>query len=917
MLIIINFIACDLFTGTKVDLFKQISDEVDWANAPKLTVTVAFPPEWGNSPQSGEGKCGDTRKGYEFGVEFTPLSGYGFEKWLAFKTTDYASLDKTKSSNEVESLALNGDGVTITESISETGARTAKVKIDTIDPVTLVPWCGNRPRLSQQTNPPLNSIQAPFPFDQIVSIWFTMPVKANALRDNIHVSAIMLTDDERGQRGQFFGGADGITDYFELLYEADVKGLVEYVELRPKSTAERPSAHLQLLSISVSVGPGIETEGGVSMAETQVISYQTDTSEAQKAYRPATIQAKRYDGDWFQDGDWNNPLKDRRFNYANDDYKSVQIRFAIPVINVPEGAPSVPNRITIIERLGYDLGGYSASGSVETIYSNTNPSGGWYTISHELKTRVSGIIQLLVLPWHEENGEAVFQYLEVNNAIAQGLYVTVVMDNAPPGLSDVGAVISGHVSAVSGLYTFRQNTDMTLTLNRLSFLNDNGAQGGIPASQAWNRPWTMDERKVLQWRVLVGDVIDSGWLNVEENGVVLNVSTTDISDLAVNTEYAVWVQFRDTMGNESNPPIETGFRIQRIEGEPNPVTSLRAACNDTGNSVTVSWTTPTTMTGAYVYVNGVETLINGTGNKSNNFTVPLINSSGVMDGQAVGNIIRYNIRVEAYSAAGRAAQEISVWNIPDMDVNQNNTVLLDNGNFSTALVADGSSGKNFIVTENITINSTWTPVGNDSTPFAGKFYGTGHTITVNGGFADAAYTGVFGSVSGAVIRDLSVYYTGTAGANATRTGALVGNAANGAKFTNIIVKGALSHSVSDTTTTRHYGGVVGYMDGTATTLENVYGGLNLSLSKSVGGGENNRIYAGGIAGYIDNSGANCLTNCVFAANTSLNVTGGYSVYAGGIAGSIKGGITAGQSLSNCSSRGNLDLRSMQGFTREE
>jgi len=89
--------SCDLFNGPKVDVFQQISDEVDWAAAERLTVTVAYPPEWGNSPQAGEGKCGDTRKGYAFNVEFTPLSGFGFEKWLAFKTADYAALDTTNT----------------------------------------------------------------------------------------------------------------------------------------------------------------------------------------------------------------------------------------------------------------------------------------------------------------------------------------------------------------------------------------------------------------------------------------------------------------------------------------------------------------------------------------------------------------------------------------------------------------------------------------------------------------------------------------------------------------------------------------------------------------------------------------------------------------------------------------------------
>ena len=952
-LFLIYFASCDLFTGPKADLFKQISKEVDWANAPKLTVTVTFPPEWGNSPQSGDGKCGDTRKGYEFDVEFVPLSGYGFEKWLAFKTADYAGLDKTKSSNEVESSALNGNGVTITEGVSETGARTAKVTIDTLEPVTLVPWCGNRPRLSTQTNPPLNSIQAPFPFDQIVNIWFTMPVKASTIQDNIRVSAILLTDDERGQRGQYMNDNDGITEYFQLKYDADAKGLVDYVELSPKSTEQHPSAHLQLLSISVSVGPGIESEGGVAMAETQVINYQTDTSEAQKAYRPATIQAKRHDGDWFQDGDWNNPTKDRRFNYADDDYKTVQIRFTIPTANIPEGAPSVPNRITIIERLSYDLGGYNANGSIEIPYENVNPSGGYYTINHELQTRTSGIIRLLVLPWYEEDGEPLFQYLEVNNAMAQGQFVTVVMDNAPPGLTDIGAVIGGHVPPVnSGLHIFGMNSIMTLTLNRLSFLNDNGAQGGIPTSQAWNRPWTMDERKDLQWRVLVGNEIESDWFYVEEEGVVQNVFTTDISSLAVDTEYAIRVQFRDTMGNESTN--ETGLRIKRIEGAVDPVTNLRAVCNTTGNSITVSWTTPNDMLGAYVYVNGAETIINGMGAKSHKFTVPVIDTSGVREGLAVGNVMRYDISVEAYSAAGRAAQKLSVWNIPGMNVDQTNTVLLDNNNFSTALVAANSSGKNFILTEDITIDSVWTPIGNFDTAnsFQGVFYGNGYTITLNNGFSFINYTsgtsysygGVFGYVQDALIRDLTVVYAAAtvtssslAANNIAYIGGIVGYAigkpilncivegsgltviANGTGGTNPNNVGGIAGSISDGAYIQNcraalnligspagdypinVGGIIGSLN-SAGPSSGITSVGTISMKKSPGGTGIN--YCGGVVGYTN--AAISLTDCVFGGEINISNTfnaGSRSSYIGGLIGFGNGGGT----VNNCYVTGNITV----------
>ncbi|MCL2066990.1 MAG: hypothetical protein FWG99_05960, partial [Treponema sp.] len=151
--------SCDLFSGsTDNDLLKKIDEEIAWANAAKLTVRVDYPVEWGASPQQGDLNRENTRKGYEFNVEFTPMPGYGFEKWLAFPAAEYNALDKTKTAAEVEGLAFNSSSVKITFSEGASGAKIAAVTIFTDTPVTLVPWCSNRPRLDQQTNPPLDPI---------------------------------------------------------------------------------------------------------------------------------------------------------------------------------------------------------------------------------------------------------------------------------------------------------------------------------------------------------------------------------------------------------------------------------------------------------------------------------------------------------------------------------------------------------------------------------------------------------------------------------------------------------------------------------------------------------------------------------------------------------------------------------------
>ena len=84
--LIFGLLGCDLFTGSKVDLFQVISDEVDWANAAKLTVKLAYPVSWGQ----GAIKTSDIRKGYEFSVDFAPSTEYTLSSWVAYPT---AALD--------------------------------------------------------------------------------------------------------------------------------------------------------------------------------------------------------------------------------------------------------------------------------------------------------------------------------------------------------------------------------------------------------------------------------------------------------------------------------------------------------------------------------------------------------------------------------------------------------------------------------------------------------------------------------------------------------------------------------------------------------------------------------------------------------------------------------------------------------
>jgi len=182
------FVACDLFTGPQVDIFQQISEEVDWSHAAKLNVKVDFPSTWGVSPQQGTNRCYDNkrpnenpRKGYEFKVEFTPDTAYTLTAWLAFRTSDLPSnwLDDptTIAAENVQSL---GPGeVTLPQPVA--GGGTFNFKVHTVDPVTLVPWCQTQPRVTR-TEPRHRPEGNPYARATDIVIYFNGALNANTVK---------------------------------------------------------------------------------------------------------------------------------------------------------------------------------------------------------------------------------------------------------------------------------------------------------------------------------------------------------------------------------------------------------------------------------------------------------------------------------------------------------------------------------------------------------------------------------------------------------------------------------------------------------------------------------------------------------------------------------------------------------------
>ena len=178
----------------ETNLEKKMDEAVAWANAPRLTVTVAYPLEWGFSPQSGQNQCRDNnrpneipRRGYPFAVQFDPNVVYGDARWEAYLTGDLpadsswyiSSSSITETLKGLESRRLNAAEISFS---SQPGNKTIVV-VKTAKAVTLVPRTEPQPRIIK-SNPPLeatsdNLARSP---NLEITVTFAAPVDKGALK---------------------------------------------------------------------------------------------------------------------------------------------------------------------------------------------------------------------------------------------------------------------------------------------------------------------------------------------------------------------------------------------------------------------------------------------------------------------------------------------------------------------------------------------------------------------------------------------------------------------------------------------------------------------------------------------------------------------------------------------------------------
>ena len=272
-LFVSTIVSCDIFAGK--DILDIIDQEVAWANAKKITVTVAYPPEWGNSLQRGEGKCGDARVGYPFNVEFTPNQEYALLGWRAYKTTDLTDDWRNNPARyfDVQKKATQVEGVLFSEVGEGGGIGSVTVKA-LVDNITLIPFCRAQPRIVY-SNPDNNS--GYYSCVNPITIGFSAALKADTVQFQPYYITMtcQALDTETGEPTGVITRLDGClggTSYYHPPRLADARTIIIEPVL---DTAQNILGAPENSEITLTLDRGIETAMGSKWEKPVIIKWRT------------------------------------------------------------------------------------------------------------------------------------------------------------------------------------------------------------------------------------------------------------------------------------------------------------------------------------------------------------------------------------------------------------------------------------------------------------------------------------------------------------------------------------------------------------------------------------------------------------------------------------------------------------------
>jgi hypothetical protein len=284
-------VSCDLFNGpVQPDFQDKLDKEIRWSNAAKLTVRVEYPGAWGtSSPSAGQvsPSAMDIRQGYAFELGFFPDTDYNFKGWRAYETavlnglggdwrTDLSLLEKMVD-GELVILVAQLSGVEIPVVPARGGK--GEFVINTVTPVTLVPWCRAEPyviRTDPRSEDPSSTDPSGYPPTTPIAVYFNTALSS----DMIWSFGDSIVDIKARPFDSIPDGDFTIpyNDRFDRI-EYESKGGQNMLTIYP-SSSNPPDVNHQ---IEVTLGPSIKNSKADLMSSPEVIYYKVSEQRVSDA----------------------------------------------------------------------------------------------------------------------------------------------------------------------------------------------------------------------------------------------------------------------------------------------------------------------------------------------------------------------------------------------------------------------------------------------------------------------------------------------------------------------------------------------------------------------------------------------------------------------------------------------------------
>jgi fibronectin type 3 domain-containing protein len=478
--------------------------------------------------------------GYAFNVSVTENPEWAFLGWDAVREADYSTYLAGNRGLASSSLAaitnlLDGSG-------NETGE--ASVTALTPEPFYLVPWCVERPKVTDHNMAGfVNRKVTNYP----IQIWFSRPLDPGTVNFD---SFVLSAETNQGYGGRLLEGT-GFTRYYE---EPEVNGGI--VTIRRKILDLALEGEFKRLNITLTLRKdSIRDTGGVYMgksgdftelrygvgAESYIVQPEVSGVEGALTRNGVLIpEAGRY---LKRNGD------DRYEVYLLLDYFIDSDYTELDTIRVTEKNGNLSSQVEREYLYSIYSGFEDPSGYTELVdaYESSHSGKEPYILRHEILNHIDGTITLAVQPTDTLGNRYTFAKLEEDQKI-----VTVVLDTTPPG--QVGISSTYNKNAKKLTLTWKNPAALDLDEVELSWTNDELQPPLESISQDYD------------------DSVSLNFLNIEENTVCVFTVTT-----------------RDEAGNESKTvmSVDTGDSTP-----PGPVTGLTVSYDGASRTISLGWTNP-------------------------------------------------------------------------------------------------------------------------------------------------------------------------------------------------------------------------------------------------------------------------------------------------------------------------------------